>query len=443
MILLRSFFLIALKNVKRHWRHSLAAVISISAGFIALVVFQGYMENVRTMYLETFRSRFMYGDVMIENEKATAAEGKSDPWAYSLTLNDQKAIENFLQTHQSQVESKARFLQVSGLLRGASSSMIYRGVGYDLQGGADIRGKGWAWNTIYGVPLQKAADGDNIVIGQTLSELVGCEPEKPIKVLNGIEGYKPEERSFSCTAPSLQLSSVTAGGQLNAMDFNVVGIIDGAYRDVDSKIVMMSLDRAQQLMGTPLISFETVKIREPSEISSLIEQFNQTMKEQKHPVHMLRWEDHPVGDMYVRTMNLLSTFRNFVVIIIVAIAGLSIFNTMVKVVKERTREIGTLQSLGFQSWAIQMIFFFEALLLAVAGCLIGAVLSIIMSLVINVISIPYKAGVLSAPVPFEVSIVPALYGISILFLGGLSILTTWLAARSSMNQRITDNLTHS
>jgi putative ABC transport system permease protein len=320
--------------------------------------------------------------------------------------------------------------------------MIYRGLGYDLQGGADIRGKSWDWNTIYGVPLEQAADGDNLVLGQTLSELVGCEPVKPFKVLNGIEGYKPEERPFSCSAPSLQLSSVTEGGQLNAMDFNVVGIIDGAYRDVDSKLVMMSLQRAQQLMGTSQISFETVKIREASFVPSFIAQFNQSMKQQKIPVHALRWEDHQVGDMFVRTMNLLSTFRNFVVIIIVAIAGLSIFNTMVKVVKERTREIGTLQSLGFQSWAIQMIFFFEALLLALAGCLIGSVLSVSFSILINIIALPYKAGVLSAPVPFEVSVVPALYGISILFLGGLSILTTWLAARSSMNQRITDNLTH-
>lgn len=443
MTLFKSFFKIALQNVKRHWRHSLAAVISISAGFIALVVFQGYMENVRTMYLETFRTRFMYGDVMIENEKATATEGKSDPWRYSLNTDSQKAIEIFLQRHENEIQAKSRFLQVSGLLRSASSSMIYRGVGYDIQGGADIRSHSWAWNTIYGVPLQKAVDGDNIVIGQTLSELVGCEPEKPMKIVNGIEGYKAEERPFTCSSPSLQLSSVTEGGQLNAMDFSVVGIIDGAYRDVDSKLVMMGLDRAQQLMGTSQISFETIKLKQASMIPDFVKEFNKSMAEQKIPVHGLRWEDHQVGDMYVRTMSMLSVFRNFVVIIIVMIAGLSIFNTMVKVVKERTREIGTLQSLGFQSWSIQMIFFFEALLLAFAGCLIGTVTSVALSFVINLISIPYKAGVLSAPVPFQVSIVPALYGVSILFLGGLAILTTWLATRSAMNQRITDNLTHS
>jgi putative ABC transport system permease protein len=440
-MLLKIFFLIAVKNVRRHWKRSLAAIVSISMGFIALVVFQGYMDNVKTMYYETFRSRFMYGDVMIENQSATAPEGKSDPWKYSLDSRAQEAINHFLEENQARVQSKVRFLQISGMIRGSSSSMIFRGVGYDLAEGAKMREKNWAWNAVYGVPLQRAPEGDNIVLGQTLAGLIGCEAEKKIRVLNSLEGYEPKERAFSCTSPSLQMSSVTEGGQLNAMDFNVMGIIDGAYRDVDSKLVMMDLSRAQQLMGTQQISFETVKFREPARVESMIREFNQRMLDQEIPVHMLRWENHPVGDMYVRTMNLLSVFRNFVVIIIVAIAGLSVFNTMVKVVKERTREVGTLQSLGFQSWSIQMIFLFEALLLAMIGCVIGSAVSILMSFVCNSLGITYKAGVLSAPVPFEVSIVPSLYGVSVLFLMGLAMLTTWVAARSTLSQKIADNLT--
>jgi hypothetical protein len=111
MALLKSFFLIALKNVRRHWRHSLAAIISISAGFIALVVFQGYMENVRTMYLETFRTRFMYGDVIIENEKATAAEGKSDPWAYSLNVESQRPSKTFCRVIKIKLKLKQDFFK--------------------------------------------------------------------------------------------------------------------------------------------------------------------------------------------------------------------------------------------------------------------------------------------------------------------------------------------
>lgn len=437
---LQVLFRIAAKNVGLHWRHSLAAIISISASFVSLVVFQGYMQDVNLMYLETFRSRLMYGDVIIENEMMQKEEGKGDPLKYTLSEEEQLKIQSILNSWSHHIDSSVRFLSVDGIILGDSTSTIMKGYGYDVVSGAKMRGEQWAWNTVYGLPLQQVDASSSLIVGQSLAQILGCSPIKKEKIVNGVAGYEAKDRPFSCVAPLMQLIATTQHGQLNATNLEVKGLVDAAYKDIDNKFVAMDLDQAQSLLNTKALSYITVKFHDSSIADKLINQFNESMNKSHPQIKMLRWQDHPVGDIYLRTMDLLSVFRNFVVIIIITIAGLSIFNTMLKVVKERTREIGVLQSLGFWSWHIATIFTIESALLALFGSLIGALSAVSMTFILNLLGIVYKAGILVEPVRFHVLIDPGLYISSMVLLSFLSILTAVLAVRSNLNRQASDNL---
>jgi putative ABC transport system permease protein len=437
---MKSLFKIALRNVFLHWRQSLAATISLAAGLISLVMFQGYMKDVQRIYQESFRSRMMWGDVVVENQGLRRAEGRAEPWKFAITPSEQQFIKKFADQHSQEIDTFNRFLQISGVVTNGKSTTIFRGYGYDLAEGEKTRGQDWAWNALYGTPLKES---HTALIGQSLGKILGCIPDKKVQVLNGGTGYKPEVRPFHCAQKDIQLNISTPEGVLNALDLEVVGIVDALYKDIDDKFIVTSIADAQTLMNTPNLSYITIKLlKEGSFIDKIVDEFNKAAQAAGLEQRMLRWENHIIGEMYVRTMNLLSIFRNFVVTIIVAIAGLSIFNTMMKLVKERTREIGTLRSIGFLPKQILFIFISEAVVLSFFGGLIGSLIAIIGTMALNALGIAYKAGVLVEPVPFQIMISPSLYVFSFIFLSILAAATTWLVCRSTINNSTAENLTY-
>src|SRR4051812_33975486 len=86
---------IAWRNIRLNWRHSLAALFAVSAGFVSLSLFQCYMLNVKELYQESYTHRAMFGHVLIEKNNAQK-KGKEDPVAFELHKDDQKFIDDFL-----------------------------------------------------------------------------------------------------------------------------------------------------------------------------------------------------------------------------------------------------------------------------------------------------------------------------------------------------------
>jgi ABC-type lipoprotein release transport system permease subunit len=83
-------------------------------------------------------------------------------------------------------------------------------------------------------------------------------------------------------------------------------------------------------------------------------------------------------DMNADILNLIETQRVFAWIfylLIFAIAGFGIANTMIMIVSRRTREIGILMAMGATRWSILKIFILESLILAPPSALMGGILA--------------------------------------------------------------------
>lgn len=434
-------YLIAIRNVKVHWKQSLAALLSIAAAFFAFVLFQGYMSNVAWQYLDAHRNRTMYGEMIIQNKLASSAEAQKEPWEYMLSASDQKIISAALSKRSNEIEGQVRFLNFQGLITNGKGSKIFLAFATDVEMGAKVRDN-WKWNVLYGEPLQETHFKSPIILGQGLAKQLGCEPDKKIYSLLAEGGYPAVVRPFHCINPDLQISVTTQKGNLNAMDFEVAGIMDAGYKDIDTRFLMLPLPLAQKLLGTERITLWTVKLKDPSLAAKFIAGLNKEISAGNPQLQAIDWRQHKVGELFNQSMSLLNIFRNFVITIIAFISILSVMNTMVKIVKERTREIGTLLSLGFQRTQVLGIFLLESLLLAILGCGVGAVAALIMSFILNHAGIIYKAGFLSQPVHFRILIDPRLYLFAVSLLLTLTVLTSYMTCRSTIRKKIVECLGH-
>ncbi len=441
MLLFRLFLKMSFQNIRAYWRQSIAAIISVIAGFSTFVIFEGYLNNIYTVYKQFNTNLEMYGDLIIEKKGASTSEGRADPWNYSLTQNEQEKIQQFFKSHTSQIETYSRFLQVTGSIDTSNSSSVFQGLAMDVIEATALRGP-WKWDTYWGQPLQNSASTDlQMVVGLRLAQKLGClSDELPDLKKYAIDVKKnPHSRPFLCENESFQLSAMTETGPINATELSVSGILDKGFIERDSRYVAFSLPTAQKLFNTEKISYYAVKLNPSANVQDFIQEFKSTVDSR---IAITSWTDHEFGVLYQKTLSLLNVIRFFLISIIVFIGSMSVFNTLVKLVKERTKEIGMLRSLGFLPSHIRKLFLTESILLSWTGCLIGTLISLLFSLIINQMEITYPSGQFSTETEFiiEISFWPYFYGF--LLMSIISTFACWIAVRKISVSNIAESLLH-
>ncbi|QDK39022.1 ABC transporter permease [Bdellovibrio sp. NC01] len=432
---------LAFRNVMVNWRHSLSALLSVVAAFYSIVFFEGYIRDVGDLYYDGYHSRNMFGDFVVENAKAQTPEGRAEPFQYAVTADEQKAMKEFTAKNSDIVEESARFLALQGMVTNGKTSVIFFAKAMDIEESKKMREPVWGWNALYGKPLHLTNNPNAILVGQILGRSLSCHT-KPVQIMSPDQGYIAEERPFDCDSPQVQMSVTTESGQLNAMDFDIAGFVDGGYQEIDNRFIMMSLPAAQQLMNTDKVSYVTFLMKDQKYRHEFEKRFNEQIGSKYPDLRLTRWQDHPVGELYRKSIDLLSVFRNFVVIIIISITTLSVANTKIKSIKERTKEIGTLRSLGFSPGFIRNIFMWESFFLSAMGIIIGAVAALVTSFIVNHAGIYYKAGLLSMPVPFHIKAALIVYIVAAAVLISIGLVVTALVCRGTLRKKIVENLGH-
>lgn len=435
---------LAFRNVRSHWKQSLAALISVTTGFIAFSLFDGYLRDGYRSMSELYENLDMLGDVIIEKEGASAPEGRSHPWDWALDAENQKQIQEFLSSQQEKIIGFSRFLKIDGSVDTPTTNFVFYGFGYDVKGGSLIQGR-WKWNTYWGKPLNEQPDySSHMLIGRRLGQNLGCLPEK----LGDLSHYffdlelHPQERPFNCKDQTFQLTSVTERGQVNAIDMYVSGMYDQGLKEFDERLVVLPLEAAQSLFDTDKVNYYTVKLKNSDMIPGFVNQFNETFKNNNSKLTVTPWKQHAFGDVYRRVKDLLDVDRAFVISIIIFVGCMSVFNTLVKIIKERTFEIGMLRSLGFKPDFIKRLFILESVFLSWLGCIAGIFFSIVLSVFINKMEYSYPSGLFSfeSPLRIQINVMTYLYGV--LMMTGLSIVASYIAIRKPSQSVIAQTLVH-
>ncbi len=435
---------LAFRNAISHWKQSLSALISVAAGFIAFALFDGYMRDIFTIINQLYGNIEMYGDYIIEHENANKPEGRSHPWDWALDIKAQNMINDYFKTHESEIFAYSRFLNIEGSIDTNNSSFVFIGYGYDILEGAKLKGK-WKWNTYWGKPLHEIKDNyTTMLMGRRLGQFMGCLPEK----LDEMKKYfidlelHPLQRPFTCENETFQLTTVTEKGQINATDLSVAGLYDQGFKEFDERYVVMPLETAQQMYDTQKVNFYTLKLKSDVDKNIFANQFQNYLMSIGSTIKIIDWRQHSKGSIYRQTLSLLETDRTFVITIIIFVGCLSIFNTLIKLIKERTFEIGMLRSLGFLPQFIRKLFILESILLSWIGCIWGIILSFIIAIIINKSEITYPSGLFSFESPLRIEINFMTYVNGVLLMTLLSIIAGFIAIRKPSSQTIANSLIH-
>jgi putative ABC transport system permease protein len=148
---------------------------------------------------------------------------------------------------------------------------------------------------------------------------------------------------------------------------------------------MLLMERAAQSLTTAL-----------EEKISLVPRFSgpQGFQEQRNQLLEEQWEGtrfqlFTIGDFLEPLNQVASTLNTVglvVVLILFVIIMVGVTNTFRMVIHERTREIGTMRSLGLQRGGVRAFFLLEALLLSLGGAVVGLVAAFLVALVLSLIN---------------------------------------------------------
>jgi len=166
--------------------------------------------------------------------------------------------------------------------------------------------------------------------------------------------------------------------RLGERRFRVIGILGSRGRSVGvdlQDLVLVPVASAQALFDSPGLFRILVEARDRDVMQPLVQQVRDSLRERHQGEE----------DVTVVTQDaVLATFDNIlraltltvggIAAISLAVAGILIMNVMLVAVSQRTREIGLLKAVGASRGQVTRLFLAEAVLLSLAGALVGLAL---------------------------------------------------------------------
>jgi|HubBroStandDraft_4_1064222.scaffolds.fasta_scaffold03327_6 putative ABC transport system permease protein len=195
-----------------------------------------------------------------------------------------------------------------------------------------------------------------------------------------IEGRRPRAGLHEVmvgrqTASRIQGLKVGSSVSLLRHPFGVVGVFSDGGSAFESEIWGDFAAMGSAFNRSGMESSLTVRLRDPKTLAA----FDQDLKASvQYPLTMTDEREYYEGQA-----GPLMTFLRGLAVFVGVVTGIgavfAAMNTMYAIVAHRTREVGTLRAIGFSRFSVLMSFMLEGLLLAIAGGLLGCLLSLLMN----------------------------------------------------------------
>ena len=206
--------------------------------------------------------------------------------------------------------------------------------------------------------------GDNILIGKSLAESMGLRIGDPITL------YSPTGAN-------------SAFGNLGGLEktYRVGGVFTSGTADFDRAFIFMALEQAQLFFGKEGVwDVIELKVEEPDRVGDLIQ-----------PVRAAAGDSAIVSDWRDRLAAFWGALKvervamSIILGLVVAIAALNIISGIVMLVKNKTRDIAILRTVGASQSSMLRIFFIAGAAIGIAGTITGLVLGLVFCLNIGAI----------------------------------------------------------
>lgn len=201
--------------------------------------------------------------------------------------------------------------------------------------------------------------GDNILIGKTLAEQMGLRVGDPISL------YSPT-------------GADSAFGNLGGLEktYIVGGIYTSGAADYDRAFVFMPLEQAQLFFGKEgVVDVIELKVAEPDKVENMI---GAVARAAGQGAVVSDWRNRQAaiwGALKVERVAM-----SIILGMVVAIAAMNIISGIVMLVKNKTRDIAILRTIGASQSSILRIFFVSGAAIGIGGTIAGLVLGLLFCL---------------------------------------------------------------
>ncbi len=388
-----SVWALALRNVRRNRRRSLLTAGIVVFGFAAFALAGGFVSQTFDG-LKDGTIRGGVGHLQIARpetfagaEERTLEHGIADvDWAAAVVGRD-PAVAAILPR-----------IDFVGLVSNGNRSVPYLGVGFN----PDVEARVMETHSLLSSGRWfSRADEMAVVLGTGLARAVGARAGDTVTIF----GTTPE-------------------GVLNAVDATVVGLASLPIKELDDRYLATTLPAASRLLNvTGVVSKLVVMLKPDASADDVAARLRIALSRGGEPLAIKTWRTLAV--FYNQVKILYVGIFGFMGAVLVIVVLLACANTMTMAAAERTREIGTLRAIGTPPEKVRAMFVMEGLFLALGGCVIGALLALVVRAGLNAshIMLPPPPGA-SHGTPIHVAFFPLTY------LAGLVAMLVTLAAAS-------------
>lgn len=342
---------LGIRNLTRRRGRTALALIAIASGVVAMLLSGGFLNWIFEAIREsTIHSQL--GHIQIARP-GYAREGSSDPFRYVMAGSPPELAHI---RRLPGVKIVAPRLSLGGLASHGETTVSILGEGV-LPGSEQELSR--TIHVIRGSPLEQS-DPTGFIVGEGLSERLGAN-----------------------IGATVVLLATTESGGLNAVEGRVRGIFYSSVRAYDDVAVRMELGLAKRLLRIDGVHRYLVLLSATDQTDSALASIRSIIgtKLEASP-----WYDN--ADYYHKTVALFSRQLMVMELVVGLIVLLTITNSMVMSVLERTHEIGTALALGTKRQQIRLQFVVEGVVLGVAGGLAGIVVGVLLGEIISFIGIP-------------------------------------------------------
>ena len=161
--------------------------------------------------------------------------------------------------------------------------------------------------------------------------------------------------------------------------FTVKAIYKTGYYEYDSKMVIVPLKTAQEMIGyNDAVSGVAVKVDKFFDAESIANELDKTLKEY---YNVLPWTLFDRN--FFQALHTEKIMLGLILSFIVLIAALNIASSQIIFVKDKRRDIAILKTLGLKPINVAQVFFLEGAIIGLIGTIFGVIFGILLSMYVN------------------------------------------------------------
>lgn len=460
--------LIAWRNLVRNARRSVATLLGIGIGAVAILLFGGYKANI-SYAMQTAYVR-LGGHLQIQH-KDFFLYGSGNPTAYG--ISNATDIINAIRNDPvigPRVEVVTPTLQFGGIAgnyaAGVSRTII--GSGINAVEHAQMR----LWNAyaleLHLPPFQlKGSSADAAIIGSSLARVLqlcdalaipdcerpdgnaapsGAEIPDDLAALS-LQETTPANAAKPQAGSKIELLASNPRGAPNVVALNVIAAESQGFKEFDEVYVLMHLDQAQRLIygsGPPKVTSILIQLKDSGNVAAVQQRIESKLQNWGGSQKLVVRDFGFLNPFYVQSINMFDTIFGFVFILIGGIVMFTVSNTMNTTVIERTVEVGTLRAIGLRQAGVRRMFVTEGFMLGLAGAVLGLIASLAAAVLVNHLDLQWLPPGSATPVPLALSVwgeVGLMVGTSC-FLVVMATASAWWPAYRAARLSVVDALRH-